>query len=96
VDMSDVVEVCESVGVAPQSGPLGVQVGTTGWRIERGSGIAGHGHEWWLCVIADAYHPKAPDAKADPIGPFRTRQDLKRALLTKWRHSLPLSSWKAE
>lgn len=86
MDMSDVVEVCESVGVAPQSGPLGVQVGTTGWRLECGSWIAGNGHEWWLRVIAGAYHPKAPDVKAAPIGPLRTRSDLKRALLAKWKH----------
>ncbi len=60
MDMSDVVEVCESVGVAPQPGPLGVQVGTTGWRIERGGekriqvsdgwhGYLDEGHEWRKC-----------------------------------------------
>ena len=91
MNMTDVVRVCEKVGVAPQSGPLGVQVGTTGWRIECGSGIAGNGHTWWIRVIKGAYHPKAPEANANAIGPLHTCADLERALLAKWGRSATLS-----
>lgn len=88
MDMKKVVSVCESIGVIATPGPLGVRVGSTGWRIERGSGIAGHGGEWWLRTVAGMYSPRAPDASASPVGPIRTPTQLKSALRNKWK-SLP-------
>jgi len=86
--MSEVVALCEDLGIAPQSGPLGVQIGTTGWRLECGSGIAGNGYKWWLRVIAGVYGPGAPDHKAAPVGPLQTKAELRSALLAKWGRRL--------
>lgn len=85
LSMTDVFTLCTSLGIEPQAGPDGVRIGTTGWRLERGGGVAGHADEWWLRPIAGAYHPDAPDAKAAPRGPARTREELLALLRAKWR-----------
>ena len=88
MNMTDVVELCEQIGVAPQPGPLGVQIGTTGWRLESGGGIAGHLNAWWLRIIPGAYSRGAPYENAKPIGPLFTRTQIESALRAQWRSLL--------
>lgn len=84
MNMSQVVTVCKELGISPQPGPLGVKIGTTGWRIECGGGIAGNAGDWWVRVIAGVYGTTAPDASALPLGPIGTANELRAILRKKW------------
>jgi hypothetical protein len=81
----EAMSVCSGLGIDPQSGPYGIRIGSTGWRLERGSGVAGNAGVWWLRTIAGMYGPGAPDFAAKPIGPLKTCAQLNRALRAKWK-----------
>jgi hypothetical protein len=90
----EVMNVCSGLGILPDSGPHGIRIGSTGWRLERGSGIAGNLNEWWLRPIAGMYDPAAPDATAKPIGPLKTCAQLSAALRRKWKTQIANHSLK--
>jgi hypothetical protein len=57
------------------SGPEGISYGPM--RVESGGGIAGHGHEWWI-----RFPGHEESCLASPVGPLRTKAQLRRALTT--------------
>src|SRR5271170_3180407 len=58
------------------SGPHGISYGPM--RVEAGGGVAGHAQEWWIRF------PGLEDSSlAAPVGPLRTKRELRAALRTK-------------
>lgn len=66
---TEVYQIVSDFGNA-RVGPHGVEWGPL--RIERGSGIAGKGSEWWIVA------PGNPDWV--PLGPIRSRRGFRRVL----------------
>lgn len=96
IDDIYIVKLLKELGILPTFTPHGIRLGTTGWRLERGGGIAGNLHTYWLRVIPNIYHPLAPDANALKRGPAHTRREL-RELLTQWlkeKHPNSYAEWR--